>query len=166
MRKRAILQIISFSVIAFFCSTWAYAAEASCEITDYGLIVETTEPTRALAPQTVTGVYSVIKSGDLSQRTTVVPATLGVHFGVVRTLSNIPEGEKADLVISHPKIVTPTGQSLTRSVIPASPTSRANGYRLDEPFEVVVGEWTFEFFYRGKSLCRQSFQLVPPEASK
>jgi Domain of unknown function (DUF3859) len=153
-------------VEAFFSSAPVHGAEASCLITDFGLIGANTEALRVPNVTTATGRYSVIQRGEMLERTAVIPARLGTYFGVARTLSNFPEGENAELVIVHPQIVTPAGLALTRAVVPASPSSVANGYRLDESYEVVLGTWTFEFFYRGKSLCRQTFQLVTPPVSR
>jgi hypothetical protein len=161
------LHVVAVLAVFSLCGASSVrGAEPSCEITNYGLIGATTEASRVPSEHTATGMYSQIQRGQLLERTAIVPARLGAQFGVLRTLSNIPEGEKAELVISHPQILTPSGQRLTRSVIPASPTSVANAYGLDQPYEVVTGEWTFEYFYHGKSLCRQTFYLVEPTAPR
>jgi hypothetical protein len=136
----------------------------ACEITFYGLIAETDADSSATGTSTAAGNMT---NGELAnfepEPTPLVPAVLGAHFGVLRKLANIPVGDNVELVISHPPIAMPDGKQQERTVQPAAADSIADAYRFDEPYEVMPGDWAFEYFYQGKRLCRHVFHVIPIE---
>lgn len=136
----------------------------ACEITFYGLVAETdAEPSTPGAGSATGNATSFDVANFEPEPTPLVPAVLGTHFGVVRKLAHIPAGENAELVISHPLLTTPDGKRLARTVVPAVVASLSDAYRFDEPYEVVPGDWTFEYFYKGERLCRKVFHVIPIE---
>jgi Domain of unknown function (DUF3859) len=135
--------------------------QPSCEILDFGLIERYGNESSVRGGDTATGTYTRVQRADFPEdSTSLIPATLGIDFGVARSFKNIPKSGIVELVISHPAIVTPDGRRLTKSVIPTSPTAFGNSYRFDQPYEVVPGEWTFEFFYEGVRLCGKAFHVI------
>ena len=84
---------------------------------------------------------------------------IGTSFGVLRKISNVLDTQTISLVISHPEMINPTGQASTRTVWTSKISGVGDLYRFDFPYAMVPGKWTFDYQYRGKSLCQQSFDL-------
>ena len=92
----------------------------------------------------------------------VVPAADGVAFGLTYELTGDVELVGTQVVITHP----PMGEDkITKQVIFSSPSSARTAvsiYEFDYDYEKVLGEWTFTAIYRGKTLYREVFTVVPP----
>ena len=140
MRPSVLVAMLAVVPAAYGAVPDYSAKSPACDILNYGLIESTAGETSVPSGSSVTGTYTLAKRAFLSDKTSVVPARLGVYFGVARRLLNFPDGEVAELVISHPPIKRPDGKVSSRTVIPASPQASASGYRFDEPYEVVAGE--------------------------
>jgi hypothetical protein len=102
--------------------------------------------------------------------TTTVPAKLGLSFGVDYKIAGTPDGAKIEArrVMRFP---APGGRppgaakplaSNTVAIYPALNTVRYSGYTLEEPWELLPGTWTIEFWYGERKLGAQDFTIVPP----
>jgi hypothetical protein len=139
------------------------AANPACEIMFYGLVADADGETPGSEAVGDGGTAKFDSASFEPEPTSLIPAVLGTHFGVARKLENIPAGEAAQLVITHPPITMPDGTRVARSVRRVAAASYADGYRFDEPYELAPGDWVFEYLYRGERLCRHVFHVIPIE---
>jgi hypothetical protein len=95
----------------------------------------------------------------LGQAGTQILMEIGSSFGVLRKISNILDTQNINLVITHPEMINPTGQASTRTIWSSKIDGIGDLYRFDFRYAMVPGKWTFDYQYRGKSLCQQSFEL-------
>jgi len=98
--------------------------------------------------------------------TDIVPMRIGVHFGLRYRVTGPVAGERVRLrrVIRYPAVMTPPGgrpASLVSNAVElrAGTTSYAE-YALEQPWELVAGTWTFQFFERDRKLAEFSFTVI------
>lgn len=164
-----------FCLFAFFGLLLAGAAQAQTveriEITNPGLYrierggVED-------APTTALGRFNVIKGQTLVERTTRIRGLLDVNMGMNFRIIGQPEGEPVAIryVTRFPPrgLRDPAGKvhytsEVERKHIIGEVLFRS--YSFDEPWEIVEGIWTLEFWYRGRMLASQKFEVVKDEIS-
>ena len=104
----------------------------------------------------------------LLRSTTNVPARIGVRFGFRYEILGTPTNAPITLtmVAKHPPIKNAqSGKMETQDTYPLNSwlgkTYTSN--TLDEPSDLVPGQWTFEVWHQGAKLCEQSFQVVADE---
>jgi hypothetical protein len=116
------------------------------------------------APETASGVINIVP--DLPQirfAQTVVPAALGIGFGV---LSRAPSG-----MVHDPVTITVTHPPFAGSGIEVERwTTRVGweefgltGFSFDVSEELVLGTWTFEAHSGARELFHVAFEVVPPD---
>ena len=106
----------------------------------------------------------------LIKSTTRIPARRGIRFGVRYSVSGVPASAIVELrrVLRYPApgASTPTSKSLIPTdeieVQCAAGTECITGYGLDQPWEVIPGRWTFEFWSGDRLLAEQSFTVLRP----
>lgn len=116
------------------------------------------------APDTASGVINIVPAiTDFQFRQTLVPAEIGIGFGV---LARAPEGTLFDVVIvtvTHPPYPS-NGIEVEQWVtdIDASGLSLM-GFSFDSADELVLGQWTFNGQTPdGVELFHVSFEVVEP----
>jgi hypothetical protein len=134
---------------------------------------------------TVTNKYKVLKIPDAtpgSNRfytdpptftavTDRIPAKLGVRFGIVFELTNLPKMQSATvgivLVTKHPVMRRPDGTTSTGTKLPLRMAVRGRdrivswtGFAFENDSELVSGIWTFEVRSYTKLLCKKDFRVV------
>jgi|Marorgknorr_s2lv_3_1036020.scaffolds.fasta_scaffold01937_10 hypothetical protein len=96
-----------------------------------------------------------------------IPALQGINFGFEYSINSTPLGQKIPIrsIIRFPDpgLFHPGGKHYTESVehkhVRIGERS-LHGYGLDEPWEVVPGEWVFEIWYKDARLIRKTFSVV------
>jgi hypothetical protein len=167
-------------LLAVFCTASGVVAAGAqgAEIAWAGLfradVVGTTEQ-----PDTAIGRTNQLAGVKKLQSTTIVPARLGVSFGLEYRLTGDRDGDLATIkiVVVPPKagLLNPaTAKRVHRetwrpsTVVVGAPT--LIGYKLEHDWEVVPGLWRFEIWQGARKLAEQSFCLVPepgsPESEK
>lgn len=131
---------------------WVPAAGAlaapSCEILDYGI----------MGPGQ--------RTAQVLQRTLTIPARLGVRFGIVHEIRDVPADGRLEAQIHHPPMTAPGKAAVTLSGGRMNPASAGSAYSLDEPHEVLPGPWRFEVRYQDKVLCEKTFNVVAQAAQQ
>lgn len=116
------------------------------------------------APGTIEGSTHVIEGEpDFVSTAQVVPAVLGLGFGV-KSQSATPDGiDNVEIIVTHPKMGerAVTLQSFTTRVSGADPS--LSFYQFDHVYELVHGTWQFEAQAEGKTLYAVSFEVVDPQ---
>src|SRR5579885_635443 len=104
---------------------WVPAAGAlaapSCQILDYGVMA---------------GGRRV---AEVQQRTLTIPARLGVRFGIVHQIREVPDEARLEVRIHHPPMTAPGKAATSVSGGRINPSSAGSAYSLDEPHEVLPG---------------------------
>ncbi len=146
------------------------AAQASAqqltgiEIVEHGIY--TTDVTKSRTE--ANGVVSqTVTNARLALSTTTVPLQRHVEFGFRYHLTGAPDGGSVQLrkiVVFPLGGLTPPGKpTLTQDAQTLDRTigeTRYAGYSLDEPFEMLLGKWTFQLWWGNRKLAEQSFTVV------
>jgi hypothetical protein len=121
-------------------------------------------------PTQASGARSTVTNTVLAQKTTQIPAKLGVRFGLRYRLVGAP----ADEVVEIKKITRfpPEGmrnpntrETTFRNELMLSRRIGAEsytGYGFDQDFELVPGVWTIELWSGDRKLASQSFTVKKP----
>lgn len=156
--------IILLLLVTLGLAAWVMRKPPS--ILDYGYTHQTaTDEHITSGFDTIDG--EVIQS-QATQRTsliqsTQVPAQVGVTFGFYVTSPKVGLPNTLSGTVTHP----PMGaEKRTRQSWPITNHVQSDalfiGYRLEDDFELVQGDWTLTLWKNGKPLFEQSFQLVDP----
>lgn len=136
--------------------------EPPLELAEAGIYCPADHVAREPAPDTESGyILLTDENPELALSTRVVPAYIGISFGIrIRLAPDTPPGPYV-LTVRHP----PVGprQVTVESWNPALDSRwgvRSFNFEFDR--ELVTGTWTFEVWQGDELLLRQSFQVVPP----
>ena len=115
------------------------------------------------APDTAAGVVNIVPGlPEMRRITTLVPAQIGIGFGV---LVQAREGLVLDplvVTITHPPYPD-SGVEAERWVTGVGDEgSGLVGFSFELESELVTGPWTFEAEHEGEIVFRVSFEVVPP----
>ena len=104
----------------------------------------------------------------LVKQTTEIPAIQGLLFGFKFRLSGYAKNVDQAwlrLVVKHPLIIRPNGSRAKEYSYPISLQVKngmiedKSGYKLDKKYEMVEGEWVFQYWDEEKVLVEQKFIL-------
>jgi hypothetical protein len=115
------------------------------------------------APDTAAGVVNIVPGlPEMRQVTTLVPAQIGIGFGV---LLEAREGQVFDplvVTITHPPYPD-SGVEVERWMTSVDDQGPGLvGFSFEIESELVTGPWTFEGTHDGEVLFRVNFEVVPP----
>lgn len=122
------------------------------------------------APTTALGRFNVVRGQTLVERTTRIPGRLDVNMGLNFRMIGQPQGATATIryVTRFPPqgLRDPAGKlhftsEIERQHVIGEVLFRS--YSFDEPWEIVEGTWTLEFWYRDRMLAVQKFEVVKAE---
>ena len=136
------------------------------DIVEFG-IYRTTLLRRDPSATTAHGTLGVVGDYELVERTDTVCPRLGLSFGVEYVLVGRTEGRVVtiDWVTRFPRggVTRPSGERFTESRYSTFKVVGERSYRdytFDEPWEMVPGEWTLEFYHRGRKLGEKRFTVL------
>jgi hypothetical protein len=119
---------------------------------------------------TATGTRHILKGTVLLKSTTRIEAKVGVHFGMQFWIFGRPN--KAPVWLTSvtyyppPGLKNPdTGTALRRGEHTLAATIGAvnyRGYVFEHDWELAPGPWSFELWYAGRVLAKQTFEVVAP----
>lgn len=159
-----------FSGLLLALLTTAVAAAPRAEILEYGYYEFTSEVKRLIHPSATSGFVTKGEAVlvEQTQRIPIVPARLfGFRFritGMSPTVGQIP----LELVVTHPLMEKPDGTTSTgyRYTLDLKLTNGMvedkTGYRMNESYEMVEGDWVFEYRFMNKPLITQRFTTYRP----
>lgn len=155
--------------LLLFVATVA-AAAPKAEILEYGYYEFITQAQRSMHPAVTSGF---VQTGEarLVKQTQRIPIEQGRLFGFrfIITGMNPNIGQlPLELVVTHPKMDKPDGTSstgyrytlglgLNQGVV-----EDQTGYRMNEKYEMVEGDWVFEYLFMNKPLMVQRFTTYKP----
>lgn len=141
------------------------------EILEYGYYEFTGESERLVNPSSTTGYVTRGKT-RLVEKTQSIPVERGRLFGFRFRIDGLNKNVGViplELVVEHPEMSKPDGSkssgyryrvelNLSNGVV-----EDTAGYRLNEPFELVEGDWRFEYRFMNKTLIEQKFTTYKPK---
>lgn len=145
-------------------------AAPQAEILEYGYYEFMNESTRSLHPAVASGY---VQSGDakLIKQTLRIPIEkgrlFGFHFRITVANSNVGV-IPLELKVTHPLMNKPDGTSSTGYrynldlKMDAGVVEDKAGYQMNQPYEMVEGEWEFEYRFMNKPIMVQRFTTYKP----
>ena len=163
----------AFCAVLIVLLTVGVAAAQTVEridILESGLYAATTTGTNA-APGTAAGITHVVGQVKFYQQTNRVPARIGTRFGISYVVVGSPQGQSvATRVIwrlpapglRNPKtgnVYRETTEDTTKAI---GSRDSLTGYRFDEEWELVPGDWTLELWVGGRMLATRTYTVYRP----
>ena len=120
------------------------------------------------APNTVAGTTHVIEQAPpFVSNGPLVPAVIGIGFGVRAGLAGDMAQDGVVMTVSHPALSGKgngaTLQSFVTTIGPATDPS-ITFYQFDYGYELALGDWTMTAQAGGEVLYQTTFTVVPPAA--
>ena len=143
-------------------------AAPSAEILEFGYYEIENEGQSYEDKNSTSGVIQAGATVKLVQQTDIIPIESGRLFGFRFLLKGFTGKEDIEIreVVTHPRMARP-GQKATTGfetklalIVRRGELSDYAGYSLNHDYEMVEGEWRFEFWYEGKKLLEQKFKTV------
>lgn len=134
-------------------------------VIDYGIYEIIREGGLQRASGTSTGKSHRRSTLKLRETTERIPLRKGGFFGFYTRIEPFPGRSYVDLrkVVKHPRMVLPdgtvkTGYELTeRKKVSQGVLFSLTGYVFDEDYELVEGDWVFQYWYEDRLLVEQKF---------
>jgi len=143
-------------------------AAPGAEILEYGYYEVQGEGERYEDQGVTSGVVQAGPTVKLVQQTDVIPIEAGRLFGFRFRLKGFSGKEDIEIreVVTHPPMTRP-GQTASTGfetklplIVRRGELVDYAGYRLNHDYEMVEGDWRFEFWYEDKRLFEQKFKTV------
>lgn len=162
------LRISFFLTLMLFSSLVLAAPKA--KVLEYGYY-EFTKGSERLANSTTTSGYVTRGAAKLVEKTEKIPLKRGRLFGFRFRIFGLDKSVGViplELVVTHPEMEKPDGSLSTgyRYLMSLSLSNGAvedkTGYRVNEEFEMVEGDWQFEYRFMNKTLIKRTFTTYLP----
>jgi hypothetical protein len=96
-----------------------------------------------------------------------VPLKIGIHFGMRYRVTGAVAGQRIVVtkIVRFPTILTPPSPARSASRVVnmvelAVGATSYTDYTLEQPWELVPGTWTFQFFERDRKLAELGFSVT------
>ena len=134
-------------------------------VTQYGLYEVLRTGPLVDKPDTNTGKTHSASTIQHSERTDQIPISKGIYFGFQSRIEPLPGKAfiKLKKIVRHPEMVLPDGsmtsgyQVSETKKVSSGVAFTTSGYSLDEDYELVAGEWIFQYWFEGQLLVEQKF---------
>jgi len=161
-RGIAISVALGFAGTSSFAQADIYSNDTLITGLEYGLICNVKTVGSEPAPDTDRGSIGLIESTGFSTHSTIVPAQLGLSFGVK---SNAIEGDAIQGVrisVTHPpyKDSGTTDESWVSTIYTDGASTQM--FTFDFPAELLIGKWTLSAQKDDQILYRVTFDVVSP----
>ncbi|MBI3774348.1 MAG: DUF3859 domain-containing protein [Gammaproteobacteria bacterium] len=144
------------------------SAAPGAEIIEFGYYEVQNEGQRFEDPNVTSGVTQAGPIVKLIQQTDDIPIEAGRMFGFRFRLKGFSGKEDIVIreVVTHPSMSRPGQKASTGYEVKLPLIVRRGelidyaGYSLNHDYEMVEGDWRFEFWYEDKKLLEQKFKTV------
>lgn len=149
----------------------AAVAAPKAEILEYGYYQFTGQASRAENAKTASG-YVRKGQAKLVEKTQRIPVEKGRLFGFRFRITGVDSNVglvPLELVVEHPPMKKPDGSVSKGYRYPLElklqdgVVEDKTGYSLNQDYELVEGEWRFEYRFMNKPLMEQRFTTYKPE---
>lgn len=115
------------------------------------------------APGTEAGAISLYTDvPDFEWATSVVPAMLGITFGVKVEILNGSDMDNILMSVTHPPFAGSGRVEDAYFTDFEIVNENINAFSFDEPYEMQPGDWVFVATQEGKQIYRMEFKVVDP----
>ena len=143
--------------------------QVRAQIVDYGMIVPSDNHTSMASEDSHNGALFVMDPLEVptfrpSADKQVIHAEIGVQFGILVQVEGFPDGDVVPVRTrwTHPQFKDAGVTVETWDSPMNSGYGRFAGWILEEPQELVPGDWSVEIVYGEKVIARQVFHVVLP----
>ncbi len=167
-RKLLLLLAVSIVLVPMVVSTAIAENKYRGEVTEFGYYRAVTELERERNIEATSGYVRAGGEVELEKSTSIIPLKMNRLFGFKFRVEGF-EGKEAvqvKLVVDHPQITRPNGSTAKGYSYPVllevnnGVVENQSGYSIDHDYEMVEGDWTFEYWYNDEKLLSQSFKTV------
>jgi len=171
MRRLMMITMPIMLAMALNVFSWQAHAELSSEIIEYGYYQQVGELERERNYNTATGYVRTGTDVQLVEQTADIPMALGRLFGFKFRIRGFPRDQvttNLDLAVTHPEIVRPNGTQVSGYRYPVTmdviggKIETQTGYKFDRDYEMVAGEWKFQYWRGDTLLLEQVFNVYDP----
>jgi len=165
--KRSVLLLLLLTM------SWAAQAAPKGTVIEFGYY-KFTEGSERLARPSISSGYVARGKTALVENTQRIPLQKGRLFGFRFRIDGLEKNVGViplELVVVHPEMKNPDGSvgsgyryNMDLKLVNGMVEDKA-GYRINEDYEMVEGEWKFEFRFMNKVLVSQTFTTYLPNAS-
>lgn len=135
------------------------------EITQ-GVFCEVPSSGRIEAPGTVAGHIELFsETPDFEWETSVVPAVLGLSFGVKTKARDGMVYDGVVLTLTHPQFAASGATAQSYVTMLGGASTSINAYTFDTGEELATGTWSFTATRNGELLYSALFEVVPAAAA-
>ncbi|MFN3655881.1 MAG: DUF3859 domain-containing protein [Pseudolabrys sp.] len=159
--------IFAFFALLTVCPGWAQAQVRGIEIVAYGIYTAEVQSSK----RDIRGIKQTTSTNfRRAVATTAIPAQLGLRFGMQYKVIGAPAGKTISLKsvvvyppagLRSPAVAQPILRNETTSTAKIGETTY-EGYRFDDPWELVPGPWTIQLWYGDRKLAEQTFTVTAP----
>jgi hypothetical protein len=151
--------------------TFQVHGEIRGEITEYGYYQQMGQMERERNFNTATGFVRTGTDVQLVQQTADIPMALGRLFGFKFRIRGFPRDAvtaNLELAVSHPEIQRPNGTRISGYRFPVTldvvggKVESQSGYKFDKEYEMVAGEWKFQYWRGEQLMLEQTFNVYDP----
>jgi hypothetical protein len=156
--------------LAITCCAVASTQGIQGKITGFGIFRFASKEEFIKSPETPSGVTRVtVGTPILVSATNVIPAKIGLRFGMSYEISNISGPDRVidvTKIARHPRITKPDGTTtdgftfVEKQNVQGGKVEGFTGYGFDHDYELVTGDWEFEIQYGGQTIGIQKFTVV------
>jgi hypothetical protein len=163
--------LVGLFFIALVMTASSALAARQAQVLEYGYY-EFTKGSERLAKATTTSGYVTRGEAKLVEKTDKIPLERGRLFGFRFRISGMDKAVGAiplELVVTHPEMKKPDGSLSTGYhyhvdlALTDGKVEDKTGYRINEPYEMVEGDWHFEYRFMDKVLIERTFKTYLPE---
>jgi hypothetical protein len=169
MAMRSVVKGLGAITLGLF--SWQVHGEIRGEIIEYGYYQPVGQLERERNFNTATGYVRTGTDVQLVEQTADIPMALGRLFGFKFRIRGFPRDEVAvnlELSVTHPEIVRPNGTRISGYRYPVTldvvggKIETQTGYKFDKEYEMVAGEWKFQYWRDDQLLLEQTFTVYDP----
>lgn len=174
INKHLVLLLLAGILIAPVSSSVVYADNKyTGEITEFGYYRKISELERERNLATTSGFVRTGGEVELEASTREIPLKLNRLFGFKFRIAGFENKEAVQLklVVEHPEIKRPNGSTSKGYSYPVllevknGVIDNQSGYSIDHEYEMVEGDWTFEYWYNDEKLLSHTFKTVKGESA-
>ena len=159
--------------MAVFAVSAQEQADRKAVIGDYGVFEPVGGEVKTALPQATSGAKRTPRGIRFVEHTRIIPAKRGVQFGFDYEITGAKQGPvDVMIIVSHPPIQKPDGSVSRgfkfREKIPVvgGKVKGFTGYSFDHDYELVPGEWKFEFWVREGKILEWTFVACRDDGTK
>ena len=144
------------------------------EVTEFGYYKAVTKLERERNIEATSGYVRAGGEVELEQSSSTIPLKINRLFGFKFRVEGFGEKEavQVKLVVEHPQITRPNGSTSKGYSYPVllevknGVIENQSGYSIDHDYEMVEGDWIFEYWYNDEKLLSQSFKTIKDTSSQ